>query len=124
MEQEGAGMKDKACPFCGSNDIRLVPRTSAYDVDKIYCDGCKTEISYYPTHIATMWNRRTETDAEHCPFCGGEVEFDGVMNHSMFFSDAYCPTCGFRFEFQNSKLPKSADRKEKAARKAFGRRAK
>ena len=127
-------MKDKACPFCGSHDIELRPRRGAYDHDAIYCNGCKTEFTYYPTHIAEMWNRRTETDGEHCPFCGGEVEYAGVMNSQYLFPDAYCPTCRWKIQFQGVKaattkkrdaneINKCRERTMDKARKALGRRA-
>lgn len=126
-------MKDKACPFCGSSNIRLITRAGAYDYDKIYCDGCRTEFTYYPTHIADVWNKRTKTDNEHCPFCGGEVEYDGLMNHQYLFPDAYCPTCGWRIEFQGTKgatttkrdadeINRCKERTMAKARKAFAKR--
>ena len=126
-------MKDKACPFCGSTDIELVPRRGRYDYDAIYCNGCKTQFTYYPTHIAEMWDRRTETDGEHCPFCGGEVEYDGAMNDQYLFPDVYCPTCGWKIQFQGVKaatttkrdvdeIRKCRERTVKKAQKAFGRR--
>lgn len=127
-------MADQPCPFCGSDNIELRQRRGAYDYDKIYCNGCKTEFTYHPTHIAHVWNRRTKADGEHCPFCGGEVEFDGNMNGSYFFADAYCPTCGWHFEFQTvnaarptrqdpAAIEKAQEKTIAKARKAFARRA-
>ena len=126
-------MTDHPCPFCGSTDITFRRRSGAYDYDKIYCNGCRTEFTYHPTHIADVWNHRTETDNEHCPFCGGEVEFDGGMNYQYLFPDAYCPTCGWRMEFQGVKaatttkrdadeINKCRKRTMAKARKAFARR--
>jgi transcription elongation factor Elf1 len=111
-------MTDSSCPFCGSTNIELRPRRGAYDNDAIYCNGCKTVFTYYPTHIGHVWNRRTKTDGEHCPFCGGEVEFDGLMNYSQFHADAYCPTCGWRIEFQGTKAAEAKTKTEEAIRKA------
>jgi len=127
-------MSDQPCPFCGSRNIELRLRRGAFDNDSIYCKGCKTVFTYYPTHIGHVWNRRTDTDGEHCPFCGGEVEFDGLMNYSQFHADAYCPTCGWRIEFQGTKAAEAKTKTEEAirkarertiakARKAFARRA-
>lgn len=70
------------------------------------------------------WNQRADPDPDWCPFCGCEaVEFDGIMNHSMFFADAYCPDCRVRFEFQKAKKGKVEANNLKKARKAFGKRA-
>lgn len=69
------------------------------------------------------YTRSEGGDHAPCPFCGGDaVEFDGVMNHSTFFADAYCPACRVRFEFQRSKLGKVPANNLRKARKAFGRR--
>lgn len=126
-------MTDHPCPFCGSADIEFRQRRGAYDWDAIYCNGCKTEFTYYPTHIADVWNHRTETDSEHCPFCGSKVEFDGNMNSQFLFPDAYCPTCRWRIQFQGVKaattkkrdadeINKCRERTMAKARKAFARR--
>ena len=124
-------MSDSTCPFCGSADVELRPRRGAYDYDSIYCHGCKTEFTYYPTHIVDVWSKRTETDNEHCPFCGGEVEFDGDYNYQYFFADAYCPTCRWMFQFQGTKAAspreegdvlKAREKTIAKARKAFARR--
>ena len=96
---------DKPCPFCGSTDIRYVGRAGRFDNEHVYCNGCKTEFTNIPPHIGTMWNHRAGVDRECCPFCGGDIEYDGIMNYSTLFCDAYCPTCGWRFEFQDSRLP-------------------
>lgn len=62
-------------------------------------------------------------EQEPCPFCGSEaVEFDGIMNYSTFFADAYCPDCRVRFEFQKAKKGKVESNNLKKAKKAFGRR--
>ena len=115
-------MSDMPCPFCGSHDIRLIGRGGRYDYDKIHCDGCGTEFTYYPTHIADMWNRREDADSEHCPFCGGEVDFDGYMAHqSTAFVGAYCPRCRWRFEFQGVGVTKTRDRTVDGVRAAMGR---
>lgn len=115
--------KDEACPFCGSNEIELRQRRGAYDYDSIYCNGCKTEFTYYPPHIAITWNRRVRGDGECCPFCGGMVEFDGSMNWSYLFADAYCPRCHMRFEFQRVTAAKTTEKTIAKARKAFAHRA-
>ena len=62
-------------------------------------------------------------EQETCPFCGCEaVEFDGIMNYSTFFADAYCLDCRVRFEFQKVKKGKVEANNLKKARKAFGKR--
>ena len=123
---------DRECPFCGSFSIRLIPRTGRFDCDKVYCDGCKTEFMWMPPHISEWWNGRAEADGEHCPFCGGEVDF---RHHSALFAGVECPTCHASFEFQGVPLnlkgmdlhdPKVVSkvkaRIEAKARKAFSRR--
>ena len=116
-------MSDKPCPFCGSTDIKLHLHKSAYDCDSIYCNGCKTEYTLYPELPSKKWNRRAEADGEHCPFCGGEVEFDGMMNYSQFFADAYCSTCRIHFAFQGVKAVKTREKTIAKAKKAFAKRA-
>ena len=115
-------MRDQLCPFCGGDDIEFRPHRGAYDYDSIYCHDCKAEFTYYPPHIAEVWNHRTETDGEHCPFGGGEVEFDGSMNYSSLFADVYCPKCRIRFELQGTDAAKTKDKTIAKARKAFARR--
>lgn len=117
------GESDHACPFCGSANVEARLHKGAYDCDSLYCNGCKTEYTLYPENIGIRWNRRAETDGEHCPFCGGDVEFDGVMNYRYMFADAYCPTCRIRIEFQGTNAVKSREKTIARARKAFARRA-
>lgn len=110
-------MADMPCPFCGSDNINLIRHSGAYDYDKIHCYNCGVEVEYYPPHIADAWNRRAETDGEHCPFCGGEVEF-GTMCYSLYFAEAYCPSCHMRFEFQRTKITLPKERDPEKIRKA------
>ena len=116
-------MSDQSCPLCGSTDIEVRFHKSAYDQDSIYCYGCKTEYTLYPEPISERWNRRAEADGEHCPFCGGEVEFDGIMNFQHLFGDTYCPTCRIRFEFQSTSAAKTREKTIAKAKKAFAKRA-
>lgn len=122
------------CPFCGSTDTEW-RAGGAYSYDRVYCNGCLTEFTFYPpagthriggpqlTETLERWNQRADPDPDRCPFCGCEaVEFDGIMNYSTFFADAYCPGCRVRFEFQRSKLGKVPANNLRKARKAFGRR--
>ena len=115
------GDSDRPCPFCGSKDIDVRLHKSAYDYDKLYCNACKTEYTFYPEHFSTKWNRRADTDGEHCPFCGGDVEFDGLMNYQYMFADAYCPTCRIRIEFQGTNAVKAREKTIARAKKAFAR---
>lgn len=115
--------KDRTCPFCGSEDFELRPHQGKYDYDSIYCNECKTEFTYYPPHISSVWNRRENGDGDRCPFCGGMVEFDGSMNYSTLFADAYCPRCRMRFEFQRIHAAKTREKTVAKARTAFARRA-
>lgn len=122
------------CPFCGSTDTDWIAG-GRYSYDHVYCNGCKTEFTFYPPagecrvggprldETLERWDRRADPDPGRCPFCGGgAVEFDGIMNYSTFFADAYCPDCRVRFEFQRSKLGKVPANNLRKARKAFGRR--
>lgn len=123
------------CPFCGSRDTDLRPG-GRYSYDQVYCNGCLTEFTFYPPageqhgeggprlgETLSRWEGRSDPDPERCPFCGwGLVEFDGLMNYSMFFADAYCPACRVRFEFQRVKRGKVKVNDLRKAREAFGRR--
>lgn len=122
------------CPFCGSTDTEW-RAGGRYSYDQVYCHGCLTEFTFYPPagehriggprldETLGRWDGRADPDPERCPFCGGgSVEFDGIMNISSFFADAYCPDCRVRFEFQRSKLGKVPANNLRKARKAFGRR--
>lgn len=128
------GGEHAPCPFCGSVDTRW-SAGGPYSYDQIYCNHCLTEFTFYPpagthriggpqlTETLERWNQRADTGPDRCPFCGCEaVEFDGIMNYSTFFADAYCPACRVRFEFQRSKLGKVPANNLRKARKAFGRR--
>lgn len=131
----GDGGEQSPCPFCGSTDTDL-HMGGTYSYDKVYCNGCLTEFTFYPpagtnriggpqvAETVSRWNGRGDQDQDCCPFCGCEsIEFDGIMNHSMFFADAYCPDCRVRFEFQRVKKGGVKANNLKKARKAFGRRA-
>ena len=122
------------CPFCGSTDTEW-RAGGRYSYDQVYCNGCLTEFTFYPpagmhriggpqlTETLERWNQRADTDPDRCPFCGGDaVEFDGIMNYSTFFADAYCPDCRVRFEFQKAKKGKVESNNLKKARKAFRKR--
>lgn len=125
------GGSDEPCPFCGSDDVSW-HAGGKYSYDEVYCHHCLTEMTFYPpegTHrmggpqlMETMgrWERRA--DGGECPFCGGKVEYDGDMNYSTFFADAYCPTCRIRFEFQRAKKGKSEAANAKKAVRAMARR--
>ena len=128
------GGEHASCPFCGSTDTSW-RGGGPYSYDQIYCNHCLTEFTFYPpagthriggpqlTETLERWNQRADPDPDRCPFCGsGSVEFDGIMNYSTFFADAYCPACRVRFEFQRSKLGKAPANNLRKARKAFGRR--
>lgn len=127
------------CPFCGSTDTDLRPG-GPYSYDQVYCNGCKTEFTFYPpagehrmggpklTETTDRWDSRANDDRGmgpvRCPFCWcGRIEFDGLMNYSTFFADAYCPDCRVRFEFQRVKRGKVPANDLRKAREAFGRRA-
>ena len=129
------GGEHAPCPFCGSTDTSW-RGGGPYSYDQIYCDHCLTEFTFYPpagthriggpqlTETLERWDGRADSDPDWCPFCGCEaVEFDGIMNHSTFFADAYCPDCRVRFEFQKVEKGKSDASNLKRAKKAFGRRA-
>lgn len=122
------------CPFCGSDDTDLVPG-GTYSYDYVRCNGCLTEFVFYPpagghgiggpqlTETLERWDGRADPDPDWCPFCGCEaVEFDGYMNYSTFFADAYCPDCRVRFEFQRVKKGKVEANNLRKARRAFGSR--
>lgn len=122
------------CPFCGSTDTEW-RAGGTYSYDQVYCLGCRTEFTFYPPagecraggprlgETLRRWDGRADRDPGWCPFCGCEaVEFDGVMNHSTFFADAYCPDCRVRFEFQTVKRGKVRANDLRKARRAFGRR--
>ena len=128
------GGKHAPCPFCGSTDTDWIGG-GRYSYDHVYCNGCLTEFTFYPpagthriggpqlTETLERWNQRADPDPDWCPFCGCEaVEFDGIMNYSTFFADAYCPDCRVRFEFQKVKKGKVEANNLKKARKAFGKR--
>lgn len=128
------GGEQSPCPFCGSTDTDLRPG-GAYSYNKVYCNGCLTEFTFYPRdsdrlrvkmidNTLRRWNGRVDPDSERCPLCGCKaIEFDGIMNYSTFFADAYCPDCRVRFEFQRVKKGKSEPNNLRKAKKAFGRRA-
>lgn len=128
------GGEQEPCPFCGSNDTSW-REGGPYSYDQIYCNHCLTEFTFYPpagthriggpqlTETLERWNGRADVDPDWCPFCGCEaVEFDGIMNYSTFFADAYCPDCKVRFEFQRAKKGNVESNNLKKARKAFGKR--
>lgn len=130
---EDAG-RHAPCPFCGSEDTDLRPG-GPYTYNQVYCNGCLTEFTFYPRHedglrgktltnTLSRWDGRADPDPGWCPFCGCEdVEFDGVMNYSQFFTDAYCPDCHVRFEFQGTRVGVVRANNVRKARAAFGRRA-
>lgn len=122
------------CPFCGSADVTWYAG-GTYSYDQAYCNGCLTEFTFYPpagehriggprlSETSGRWRTRADPDPGRCPFCGsGRVEFDGIMNHSTFFADAYCTECRVRFEFQRVKRGRVRENDLRKARKAFGRR--
>ena len=122
------------CPFCGSEDTDLRPG-GKYSYDQVYCNGCLTEFTFYPPagehrvggpklgETVDRWDGRADPDPGWCPFCGCDgVEFEGVMNYSQFFADAYCLDCKVRFEFQRVKKGKNDANNVRKARAAFGRR--
>ncbi len=122
------------CPFCGSTDTDWRPG-GRYSYDQVYCNGCRTEFTFYPpagehriggpqlTETLERWDARADEDSGRCPFCGCEaVEFDGLMNVSTFFADAWCPDCKVRFEFQRVRLGRVPANNLRRAREAFGRR--
>lgn len=128
------GGEQEPCPFCGSTDTSW-REGGPYSYDQIYCNHCLTEFTFYPpagthriggpqlTETLERWNQRADPDPDWCPFCGCEaVEFDGIMNYSTFFADAYCPDCRVRFEFQKVRKGKVEVSNLKKAKKAFGRR--
>lgn len=99
------GGEQEPCPFCGSTDTSW------------------REGGPQLTETLERWNHRSDPDPDRCPFCGCEaVEFDGIMNYSTFFADAYCPDCRVRFEFQKAKKGKVEASNMKKARKTFGKR--
>ena len=129
------GGEYEPCPFCGSTDTSWLAG-GQYSYDRVYCNHCLTEFTFYPpagthriggpqrTETLERWNQRADPDQDRCPFCGCEaVEFDGIMNYSTFFADAYCPDCRVRFEFQRAKKGKVEASNLKKARKAFEKRA-
>lgn len=129
----GEAGSSSPCPFCGSDDTDLVPG-GRYSYNHVYCNGCLTDFTFYPrpmdglrgkglTNTVERWDGRADPDPERCPFCGCEaVEFDGTMNYSTFFADAYCPDCHVRFEFQRVRRGKVRANDLRKAREAFGRR--
>lgn len=129
------GGEHAPCPFCGSADTSW-SAGGPYSYDHVYCNHCLTEFTFYPPagkhriggpqlgETLERWDGRADSDPDWCPFCGCEaVEFDGSMNYSTFFADAYCPDCRVRFEFQKVKKGKNDSNNLKRAKKAFGRRA-
>ncbi len=129
------GGKQEPCPFCGSEDTAW-KEGGPYSYDIIYCEHCLTEFTFYPpagkhriggpqlTETLERWNQRADPDPDLCPFCGCDaIEFDGIMNYSSFFADAYCPDCRVRFEFQRAKKGKVEEKNLSKAKKAFGKRA-
>lgn len=129
------GGEQASCPFCGSADTSW-SAGGPYSYDRVYCNHCLTEFTFYPpagTHrivgpqlseTIERWNGRADVDTDWCPFCGCEaVEFDGIMNYSTFFADAYCPDCRVRCEFQRVKKGKNHDTNIRRAKKAFCTRA-
>ena len=129
------GGKHAPCPFCGSVDTSWNAGGS-YSYDHVYCNHCLTEFTFYPPagkhsiggpqlgETLERWDGRADSDPDWCPFCGCEaVEFDGIMNYSTFFADAYCPDCRVRFEFRKVRKGKNDSNNLKRAKKAFGRRA-
>ncbi len=129
------GGEQAPCPFCGSHDTSWHPG-GKYSYDRVYCDACCTEFTFYPpegkhriggpklNETMGRWDERPETDNEHCPFCGGEPEYDGIMNSTYLFVDAYCPTCRVYYQFQKFPTVKTAAGNLRKAKRAFGRRAK
>ena len=129
------GGEHAPCPLCGSTDTEW-RAGGRYSYDHVYCNGCLTEFTFYPpagthriggpqlTETLERWNQRADPDPDRCPFCGCEaVEFDGIMNYSTFFADAYCPACRVRFEFQRTRKGKTGVNDLTRTVKAFGRRA-
>jgi len=129
------GGEQRTCPFCGSTDTEW-RAGGPYSYDHVYCNGCKTEFTFYPpagkhriggpklSETIERWNERADTDGEHCPFCGSDVEYDGIMNTMYLFVDAYCPTCRVYYQFQKFPTVKTAAGNLRKAKRAFGRRAK
>ena len=129
------GGEHSSCPFCGSTDTSW-RAGGRYSYDQVYCNHCLAEFTFYPpagehrmggpqlAETLERWDQRADPDPRSCPFCGcEEVEFDGIMNHSTFFADAYCPDCCVRIEFQRVRRGKSEAVNLRKARKAFGKRA-
>lgn len=129
------GGEQRPCPFCGSEKTSWHPG-GKYSYDRIYCDNCHTEFTFFPpagehrmggpkcSETIERWNERADADGEHCPFCGGEPEYDGIMNSMYLFVDAYCPACKVYYQFQKFPTVKTAAGNLKKAKRAFGRRAK
>lgn len=128
------GVEHAPCPFCGSADTRW-DAGGRYSYDHAYCNHCLTEFTFYPpagkhriggprlAETLERWDSRANSDQDQCPFCGCEaVQFDGIMNSSPFFVDAYCPDCRVRFEFQKVNKSKDDVNNLKMAKKAFRRR--
>lgn len=50
------------CPFCGSEDIRMLPQENGFSVDCQHCRAWMREITKFPQQMAAAWNRRPKTD--------------------------------------------------------------
>lgn len=50
----------KSCPFCGSDDIRLLPQKYGYSVDCETCCAMKRSMSKLQIQAQAAWNNRPD----------------------------------------------------------------
>jgi len=95
----------KACPFCGNTDHKS--SVSSYMTDAsnngkiihFLCIKCKAEGPGSPDDFEIAqynWNKRTDGDSNHCPFCGSSsinIQENKKDKGEAFIYSIFCTDC-------------------------------
>jgi uridine phosphorylase len=118
---------------CDNIDIVLTELDAALRVENgEWHEDCDRHLQL--VRIGTSGSLQADIDCGSVVASAYAIGLDGLMNYSQFHADAYCPTCGWRIEFQGTKAAEAKTKTEEAirkarertiakARKAFARRA-
>lgn len=103
----------KPCPFCGSDDVRLMPDHMDRRDSYVLCRSCgaRSTSAFSAKDAVEMWNQRTERTCRIVRYVDQNPASRGGIVHRcsscgkafprQFFSNGwtrlnYCPTCGCR----------------------------
>jgi Lar family restriction alleviation protein len=71
----------EGCPFCGNNEIRVLPQVGGFSVDCTVCNATKRVFTEHEEQAIASWNKRADIHLLLvCPHCKSDL--DVKIDHS------------------------------------------